>query len=118
MTRDMELARKILLELEACPDARGPNEFEIEGYDSERVSYHIKLLRDAGLLEATDTTTYSGYEWFPTALTWHGHEFLDAVRNDTIWKKTTAVIKAQGGSMPFEIVKAVAIQLLRVAVGV
>lgn len=27
----MELARKILLAVESCPDARGPSEFEIEG---------------------------------------------------------------------------------------
>jgi len=114
----MELARKILLAIEACPSARGPGEFEIEGEDPERVAYHIKLLHDAGLVEATDTTTFSGYDWFPTGLTWQGHEFLDAVRNDTIWKKTTDLMKSQGGALPFEIVKAVAIQWLRVAVGV
>jgi hypothetical protein len=55
--------------------------------------------------------------WLPGALTWDGHEFLSAVRNDTVWKKTLGVIKEHGGGLPFDVLKTVAIKLLNVHLG-
>jgi hypothetical protein len=38
--------------------------------------------------------------------------------NDTVWKKTLAALKEQGGGMPLEIVKAVALKFLGGYLGV
>ncbi len=57
MKRDMDLAREILFEVEKCEDPWGPNEIQIEGYADQLVSYHIKLLYQAGLVEAQDVSS-------------------------------------------------------------
>lgn len=41
-------------------------------------------------------------------LAWEGHEFLDAVRNDTVWTKTKKVFTEKGVDMSFDLVKTVA----------
>jgi N-acetyl-anhydromuramyl-L-alanine amidase AmpD len=114
----MELVRAILFRIEADPNPNGPQEaLSIDGYPDEQVSYHVAILHDAGLIEATNTTTFAGYEWLAGALTWKGHEFLDAVRNDTVWGHTKQVIKQQGGSLPFELIQAIATAALTKMIG-
>src|SRR5215208_2731090 len=110
MKRDMELVRKILLETEQYAKGTGWVNIEIPGYSSEDVSYHVKILGEAGLLAAQDLTTHNGFCWMPRSLTWEGHEFLDAVRNDTVWVKTKNVVKEKGGSVPFEVIKELAVR--------
>lgn len=111
----MELAREILLRLEANED---PNkvlrlENEIEGYSEQQIYYHTKLLAQAGLIEAMDASSARRLCWVATSLTMDGHEFLDAIRNDTVWNNTKEVVKEKGGSIPFEILKELAIQTAR-----
>jgi hypothetical protein len=112
MKREMELVRKILLETEASDNS--PIEWielNIEGYKPEFVSYHVKIMVAAGLIEAEDLTTIGNFEWQPKSLTWQGHEFLDAVRNETVWAKTKEVVKSKGGSVAFEVLKEIAVQI-------
>jgi predicted transcriptional regulator len=107
--RDFDLIRQILRSIEDNPR---PNEWisiEVDGFDEETISYHVKLLHEAGLIEAKDLTTKDGFNWMPVSLTWQGHEFLDAAKNETVWKKLKKAIADKGGSLPFEIVKALAI---------
>lgn len=113
MTRDMDLARKLLLMIEAHPSPDGPlQQVHVDGYDDQVVSYHIKQLHQAGYIEAQDLSAQECL-WFPGALTWRGHEFLDAVRNDTVWEKTKAAVKDKGGSVPFDVLKDLATSFLR-----
>ena len=114
MKRDMELVRKILLETEAA--SHSPIEWivlNIEGYDPACISYHVKIMKEAGLIDAENLTTLSHFEWQPKSLTWEGHEFLDAVRNETVWAKTQEVVKSKGGSVSFEVLKELAIQTFK-----
>jgi hypothetical protein len=111
MKRDMTLVREVLLAIEADSDEPGPMNLEIEGFSPEEVSYHVKIMADAGLLEAIDASTQEDFSWAPTALTWQGHEFLDAVRNETVWQKTKQLVAEKGGSVPFEVLKALAVKI-------
>ncbi|MNG17028.1 hypothetical protein D3C84_1009860 [compost metagenome] len=52
------------------------------------VSYHVRLLDEAGLLDALDTGGMNCFKWQPTRLTYNGHEFLDIIRDDEVWKLT------------------------------
>jgi hypothetical protein len=40
------------------------------------------------------------------ALTWAGHDFLAATRNNTIWAKTKQVMRENAGDVPFALVQA------------
>lgn len=51
-------------------------------------------------------------------LTWNGHEFLDAIKNDTVWNDVKKTAAKHGGSLPFDIVKALAVKLVGNIVGI
>ncbi|MBV9852527.1 MAG: DUF2513 domain-containing protein [Armatimonadetes bacterium] len=60
------------------------------------LAYHVKLLSQAGLIDVKHWQTGDGNEvWLPKTLTWQGHEFLDAARNDTTWNKAKGQSKAK-----------------------
>ncbi len=108
MKRDLELVREILLAVEKSDQA--PDEWvniNLPSRNPSLVSYHVKMLHDAGLLDATDLSDFSESSWVPRSLTWAGHEFLDAARNDTVWNKAISTLKEKSASVPFEILKAV-----------
>ncbi len=114
MKRDMDLARKILLELEAAPP--GAPEFHVDGCDAEQVSYHVMLLNEAGLIEAIDASGAESMEWLPTRLTWDGHEFLDAARDDDRWQKAKDLMRDKAGTVVFSVLKEVLVKLTAGAV--
>src|SRR5262245_10758332 len=101
MKRDMDLVRTILQEIEEHESLLSPVHINASGYSPDQITYHLKLLNEAGLIEATETTTLREVGFIPKCLTWRGHEFLDAARNETIWQKAKAVIKDRGASIPF-----------------
>ncbi len=44
-------------------------------------------------------------------MTWEGHDFLDAIRNDTIWNRVKATVTEKGGGASVEVMKEIAIQI-------
>src|SRR5690554_220411 len=103
MKRDLDLIKTILLEVENSPSPTEWVEFDYSGRSEEEVSYHIKLLSQAGLIEADDIGSLGQFLWKAKSLTWQGHEFLDAARNDTVWNKVKSTVTKQGGSVPFSV---------------
>src|SRR5262249_20412628 len=112
MKRDMDLIRAILMNVEESDESPlGWTNLNIPDHRPEMVSYQVLLLTDAGLVESNDLSTLEGLDVRPKRLTWAGHEFLDAARNDTIWNKTKHVVKEKGGAIPFEVLKALLIKM-------
>lgn len=107
MKRDMDLARRILFEIEKHQEPNGWIPIKIENYRQEEISYHIKLLSQAGLIEAKDMTDSGGFDWKAKSLTWQGHEFLEAARNNTRWSNAKKFILEKGGNLTFDILKSV-----------
>ena len=117
MKRDTNLIRAILLTVEETDERQGllnPS-FQRDGENipANEVTYHIGLLNERGLIKAVKLD--SG--WLIEALTWEGHEFLDAAKNEGVWKRVQKTVNEKGGSLPFDVVKALAIQFAREAVG-
>ena len=58
----------------------------------------MALCIEAGLVDGAIVPNGNGYPAATSAirLTWKGHEFLDAARNDTVWKTTLGHIKKAG----------------------
>lgn len=117
MKRNMDLARAILLAVEESDSVVGFLRLEIAGASDAEVSYHVMLLHEAGLIEAHDASGMNSHQWFAERLTWAGHEFLDASRDETIWNKAKKLIQDKGGSLTFEVLKEVLINLTKQAVG-
>ena len=120
MKRDMEVVRKLLLYFEDKPDDRAVDKVDIEGYDAKAIGYHLILLYEAGLIEGepyVSKTSKRIIDVMPFRLTWEGHEFLAAARNDTVWRKVLAKIASVAGDAPVAILKDLLVRALRAQMG-
>lgn len=120
MKRNMDLIREILLEIEEHEHGMAPRKLSISNYSEEEIGYHVYLMGKANLLLVSNTTSLdsSSPEAMPISMEWDGHDFLDAIRSDTIWEKTKTSIIKSGVGMTFELVKAVAISKGKELLGV
>ena len=116
MKRDMELVRAILIELEQCPDQGDCHEIHIPDHTDDEISSHVELMQEAGLVEAIDFSSFDGKCWKPQRLTWDGHEFLDAVRSDTVWAKAKDKVMSTTGTLTLEALKVALSTVVRQAV--
>lgn len=104
MERDLDLIKNILLALEKDQKPFTWKQDLIGIENSVKYHYHIKLLDEAGLV-TVENVGGKGNEWIPYSLTWHGHEFLDAAKNDKAWHKVKAIASKEGVALPFSIFK-------------
>jgi hypothetical protein len=114
MKRDMNLIRLLLLETEG--EEPKP---DLSAYDETQSVYHSALLVEAGLVHGEIILDGSGQ---PTGavilrLTWAGHEFLDAARNDTIWHKAGERIKKSGVDVTLSLLQEILKQLAKQSLG-
>ena len=110
MERDSDLVRALLLYFEAKQDFRPikSNEITIPGYDSRAIVYHVDLMYEGGFLSCepiVSSTSNRLIEAIPFRLTWKGHEFLDAMRNESVWKQVKATLKSKAIGVTFEMLK-------------
>jgi hypothetical protein len=105
MKRDIDLIRKIILTLEENMEY-GKNlkseklfeSMEDESLSIEKLSYHIELLVEGGLIKANGLRTFSdGTSYIITTITSQGHDFIDTIRQDTIWNKIKEKVHDIGG---------------------
>lgn len=106
MKRKWELIRKILIELEK-DGSSWLESASIREYDADTVAYHCWLLNEAGLIEMTKTSSTTGLD-FGITLTWQGHEFLDKIRNDSVWNKVKSVVQSKSLNLSFEVINGAA----------
>lgn len=104
--RDMDLIRKILFQIEAShPTSAIIDDFSVEGYDEVTVAFHVGQLYEAGLINAGEfgRTGKQGEKrtinWKPKTLTWDGSEFLESIRQDTVWNGVKQQIRSTGSAM-------------------
>lgn len=111
MKRDMELIRMVML---AAEKTKEPNELidpKFEGHNEIEISYHIALLDDAGLLHGQDRSAIGVFRWSAGALTWAGHEFVEAIKDEKVWKEALAITAKSGDGTVFEILKKALVQV-------
>ncbi len=111
MRRDMDLLRLLLLKLETInedPQAvynYSYKELAVEGFSLEQVIYHLDLAVEAGLIDQGGSGAMNSFTF--SRLTWDGHDFVDSVRDDEIWRKTRQGANA-AGAFTLEMVKELA----------
>jgi hypothetical protein len=110
MKRDMNLVREILIKLENHNEKEFVGYFTLEEYDDDLVTYHLGIMDDAGIIGGRFLYADDKMLWSSLKISWDGHEFLDAIKNENVWSKVKGVVQEKGGSIPFEILKALAIK--------
>lgn len=116
MKRDEDLLRSILFEMEASEsDMFHPGGQTLgESADGRRKAYHCKLLADQGFVAPVGTKGHY------IRLTSYGHDFIETIRNDTIWHEIKSRSAEVGGltiGLMFELGKAYLKQKLKDSTG-
>jgi hypothetical protein len=108
----------MVLAIEDAPSGWAP-ELSFDGYTEAQIGYHAYPLIDAGLARGSDASTMgSGApEGFVTSLTWAGHEFAEAARDDTRWKEAMGIVTEKGGSITLDVLKQLLTTLMKGALG-
>ncbi|WP_438316108.1 DUF2513 domain-containing protein [Sporosarcina sp. FA9] len=109
MKRDMELIRQLLFLVESQVDKK---ELRLpSSIDRNQAVYHLELLEQAGYAKNNIKYADDIPMWIYSSITWGGHEFLDTIRNETVWAKVKEVVKENGGSVSMEVLKTLAIKV-------
>lgn len=128
MKRNMDFVRELLLVLEK---AQSPVALTDTGKDAANIGieadpyefrHHFSILEDAELIKVRRVydekdVFQPGHEEtfairFYVRLTWQGHEFLDAVRDPEIWRKTKGGVEEAKG-FTFDLLKDLARGLIK-----
>lgn len=115
MKRDMDLIRRILLEAEQDDSDQGLSDFLIPGYSADQIGYHVNLLKNAGLIEANigfDNGSVKVGSYDINHMTFAGHDFLDDIRNDSVWVRVQEKLAKVGGDASLEVVRTLAAQIV------
>lgn len=111
MKRDMKLIRLLLLGLAG-------ETVNLEQYNREQILYHKNLLLDGELAKGNALLGDGKLQSVVlTDLTWEGHDFLDAIRNDNVWNKTIQSLGKIGGDASFTVIKSVAAAIAKELLG-
>ena len=110
MKRDMDLVREILLKIEENYVSTALINLNIDRYDMETVAYHCKIMYEAGLISNYSSQNADNrlYIFRVGSLTWEGHDYLDKIRDNTVWNKTKTVIKEKGLPLVLDTIKTIA----------
>lgn len=101
MRRDMDLIRLLLLKFEEETGGRRKNlknykiesNLDIDGYTADQVHYHINLMHEGGLIKADKVVA----SIIVHGLSIQGHDLVDSVRDEEIWRNTKDGAKKVGG---------------------
>lgn len=119
MKRDPELIRQILFEVQQCSANEYINKLNFQEYDQYTIARHVELLIEASLVDGTVEHYVSGEP--PSIhikdLTWFGHDFIDAVQDDTIWEKVKDNVLKPTASWTFGLVLEYAISEIKSRIG-
>ncbi len=112
MRRKMELARDILLAVEQSETEDFASIHLPTHATDAQLSLHVRLLHEAGLIEAVKAQRGDGVHWEPRALTWAGYDLLDLIRSDAVWAMIRQAA-ARAGGFNSEIIKEIGLREAR-----
>jgi len=117
MTRDMDLIRRIFLEIQSREHVPlTPVELD-SGVSPWILNRHLEMLIHQGLVEGiVHQSSMDGSIDLVIVedMTWDGHDFLSAIKNDTVWKALKEKFSStQLVELPLIIIKTAALALLQ-----
>ena len=116
MKLDHECVRDVLIHIEENLPYGYYMDFskvELKNYSQEELLYTADKLLEASFISGTKRKSIT--ESLPdiriTSLTWEGHQFLDNIRDDGVWKDTKKVL-SKFSSVSLSLVGSVASQVI------
>ena len=119
MKRDADLYRRLLLDIE---ESKGPlnQNHHVEGFTQEQVAYHLAQIIEGKLAEGPDPRYPSTgvnpqipLSVVAKRLTPAGHDFIDNLRDETVWKTVKSRMGKAGPTVALEVIRALAHTVVR-----
>ncbi len=110
MKRDWDVIKKILEIAEERPYAAcNLKTFESklkEKLDSTILEGHLRMMMSGGLFESINPNPTRDLLKWSFCLTWKGYDFLDSIRNESIWSKVKTTLNEKALTVPFDVLSA------------
>ncbi len=116
MKQNLNIIREILKRVEDH-NSQYWVKFKDLDFPREELIYNAFLLKDAGYIEADDTSSKQGMDIEINRMTHPGHQFFESIKSDNVWNKTSKFIVKKGGNLALSMVKEVAISIARKELG-
>jgi hypothetical protein len=121
VARNMDLFRTILLMASEQDDKMvSPRMMQVPGYEEYMVARHIRLLEDAGFVEANilNVEGQGDLRGMVERVTNQGYDFLDSIRDESVWNRTQEFVKSKGGGFTLGMLAAVAEGFVKQRLGI
>lgn len=123
MKRDIGLIRELLFYIEGNSseyefittlNLEVIQHFEQKGFPKEAINYHLSLMYDAGFI-LSDNPIPLGQQgfWMIQRLTFSGHDFIDTLRDETVWNKFKAKFINEGAGFTLKIASGLALEIAK-----
>ena len=105
MKRDLDLIRRILMDIQSMPAGEARQEITYAGeYDPATIAEHVALLIESDLIKGEMLNIFGNTDQFMiTGLTWKGHDFIDAAKNEHIWAKAKKTVLKETPLIAFDV---------------
>jgi len=114
MKLDLGLVREILDDVEAQPAGQLIQRVAVQCDNVHTIAEHVRLMINADLLDGDATVDRErGSHYLIEGLTWDGHDFLKATRNEAVWRKILSKASAIGAGLTLGIAKELGHQYLK-----
>jgi len=116
MQRDWDLIRALMLRAENLETDKKLDE-AFDRWDEKTVKEHLRLMYEKGLIDAV-VSAYGNTigRVVVNRVTWEGHDFLAAIKNETIWKQVTGHVKKTVGEVTIDVLKSLLQDAMKLAV--
>lgn len=122
MKRNLDLIRSLLLKIEESSpyEPMYLDSFTDDESQKPSIAFHIELLMDANFINAKKLSFVgqSYPDFYIERLTNDGCDYLDAIRNDSVWAGAKEKLLSIGGSATLDVVKAVAVAVAKTMLGI
>ena len=119
LKRDLDLVRRILLDLEEAVGPLDADAFTADAVSREKVGYHLQIMDEAGLIVATvrqyDNDPY--YHARAERLTWAGCEYLASVRDGRAWSEAKRKMAKLAVDAPLPVVQELVTSIVKANLG-
>lgn len=123
MKKNADLFRQLMLDMESS-DRPITHDHEVPGYTRDEVAYHLALIVKSGFVDGPKPVYYMDgtNSTIPGAvlalrLTPAGHDFIDNLRDETVWKKVKERVATAGGSVSIEILGQLGVSVTKQLLG-
>ena len=111
-----------MLRIEGADSRQTFPDLDVDGFSKAEVDYNLDLLIKEGLVNGTGQWSFGGrYDAAINGLSWAGHDFLDSVRDASIWQETKNKAEKAGhkaANLTLDVVMALATSVIREKLGI